>query len=63
MLVKLIYNVCIVSHSVTISGVCIFDTNDVCPMYHIWGLPVLHYHKIMVIYPYPFLVVMTQLFS
>ena len=22
---------------------------------HRWGLPVLHYHKIMVIYPYPFL--------
>ena len=30
---------------------------------HRWDLPVLHYHKIMVIYPYPFLVVMTQLFS
>ena len=26
-------------------------------------LPVLHYHKIMVIYLYPFLVVVTQLFS
>ena len=30
---------------------------------HIWELPVLHYHGIMVIYPYPFLVVITQLFS
>ena len=30
---------------------------------HIWYLPVLHYHKIMVIYLYPFLVVITQLFS
>ena len=30
---------------------------------HRWDLPVLHYHKIMVIYPYPFLVVITQLFS
>ena len=30
---------------------------------HRWELPVLHYHKIMVIYPYPFLVVITQLFS
>ena len=30
---------------------------------HKWELPVLHYHKIMVIYPYPFLVVITQLFS
>ena len=30
---------------------------------HIWELPVLHYHKIMVIYPYPFLVVIIQLFS
>ena len=30
---------------------------------HIWELPVLHYHKIMVIYPYPFSVVITQLFS
>ena len=28
-----------------------------------WELPVLRYHKIMVIYPYPFLVVITQLFS
>ena len=30
---------------------------------HIWELPVIHYHKIMVIYHYPFLVVITQLFS
>ena len=30
---------------------------------HRWDLPVLSYHKIMVIYPYPFLVVITQLFS
>ena len=30
---------------------------------HIWELPFLHYHGIMVIYHYPFLVVMTQLFS
>ena len=30
---------------------------------HIWDLPVLHYHKILVIHPYPFLVVITQLFS
>ena len=30
---------------------------------HRWDLPVLHYHEIMVIYPYPFLVVITQLFS
>ena len=30
---------------------------------HRWDLPVLHYHKIMVIYPYPFLVVINQLFS
>ena len=30
---------------------------------HRWELPVLHYHKIMVIYPYPFLVVIAQLFS
>ena len=28
-----------------------------------WKSPVLHYHEIMVIYPYPFLVVITQLFS
>ena len=28
-----------------------------------WELSVLYYHKIMVIYPYPFLVVITQLFS
>ena len=32
-------------------------------MGHRWDLPVLRYHKIMVIYPYPFLVVITQLFS
>ena len=30
---------------------------------HIWDLPVLHYHKIIVIYPYPCFVVITQLFS
>ena len=30
---------------------------------HRWNLPVLHYHEIMVIYPYPFLVVINQLFS
>ena len=28
---------------------------------HRWDLPVLHYHEIMVIYPYPFLVVITLL--
>ena len=27
---------------------------------HIWDLPTLQYHKIMVIYPYPFLVVITK---
>ena len=30
---------------------------------HGWELPVLHYHEIMVIYPYPFLVVITPLIS
>ena len=30
---------------------------------HRWDLPVIHYHKIMVIYPYPFFVVISQLFS
>ena len=30
---------------------------------HIWELPILHYHKIMVIYPYPFLGVISQLFT
>ena len=30
---------------------------------HIWELPVLCYHKIMVIYPSPFLVVINQFFS
>ena len=30
---------------------------------HRWGLPVLHYHEIMVIYHYPFFEVITQLFS
>ena len=30
---------------------------------HRWELTVLHYHKIMVIYPYPFLVVIAQFFS
>ena len=34
-----------------------------CPIVHRWELSVLHYHEIMVIYPYPFLVVITQLFS
>ena len=31
------------------------------PHKYIWELPVLRYHKILVIYPYPFLVVITQL--
>ena len=30
---------------------------------HRWDLPVLHYHKIMVIYHYPVFVVITQFFS
>ena len=30
---------------------------------HRWDLPVLHYHKIMVTYPYPFFAVITQFFS
>ena len=30
---------------------------------HRWDLPVLRYHEILVIYPYPFLVIITQLFS
>ena len=30
---------------------------------HRWDLPILHYHEIMVIFPYPFFVVITQLFS
>ena len=30
---------------------------------HGWELPVLRYHEIMVIYPYPFLVVTTKLLS
>ena len=29
---------------------------------HVWEQPVLHYNKVMVIYPYPFLVVLTQFF-
>ena len=33
------------------------------PLDHRWDLPVLRYHKIMVIYHYPFVVVITQLFS
>ena len=37
--------------------------DDVPSIWHRWGLPVMHYHEIMVIYPYPFLVVITQLFS
>ena len=28
-----------------------------------WELPVIHYHEIMVIYHYPFLVVITHMFS
>ena len=33
------------------------------PARYRWELTVLHYHKIMVIYPYPFLVVITPFFS
>ena len=39
--------------------VFIYDINE----HHTWKLPVLRYNKIMVIYPYPFLVVFTQFFS
>ena len=35
----------------------------IADLQHRWDLPVLRYHKIMVIQPYPFLVVITQLFS
>ena len=28
---------------------------------HRWELPVLHYHEILVIYPYPFFVVITKI--
>ena len=31
-----------------------------CAVSHIWELPVIHYHKVMVIYPYPFLVAITH---
>ena len=34
-----------------------------CRGSHRWDLPVLHYHEILVIYPYHFLVVINQLFS
>ena len=34
-----------------------------CRFYHRWELPVPHYHKIIVIYPYLFLVSINQLFS
>ena len=33
------------------------------PTNHRWELSVLHYHEIMVIYPYPSFLVITQLFS
>ena len=33
------------------------------PLTHRWELPVLRYHKILLTYPYPFFVVITQLFS
>ena len=39
----------------------ILNQSDRCT--HRWDLPVLHYHKMMVIYPYPFLVIITLLFS
>ena len=41
----------------------IIDAALLSTLEHRWDLPVLHYHKIMVIYPYPFFVVITQLFS
>ena len=40
-----------------------FTPTRIYAIHHRWDLPVLHYHEIMVIYPYPFLVVITQLFS
>ena len=35
----------------------------VLPLLHRWELPILRFGKIMVVYPYPFLVVITLLFS
>ena len=34
-----------------------------CCSFHRWKILVLYYHKMMAIQPYPFLVVITQLFS
>ena len=33
------------------------------PSVHIWELPVFYYNEIMVTYPYPFFLVINQLFS
>ena len=41
--------------------ICVFIV--VYGMYHRWELTVLRYHKILVIFPYPFFVVINQLFS
>ena len=37
--------------------------SNMASVLHRWDLPVLRYHKVMVIYPYHFLVVIDQLFS
>ena len=37
--------------------------NGWIPVGHRWELPVLHYHEIMVMYPYPFLMAIAQLLS
>ena len=49
------------------SGISRFPTHVEMPIVrygnHRWELPVLRYHKILVIYPYTFFVVINQLFS
>ena len=64
----IIYYVTITSFFLTILGLVpnLIAQGKVCFTFnpnHIWKLPVLRYHKIMPIYPYPFLVVNIEFFS
>ena len=51
-----------VRHTQPIDATKMDDTNPMGVVYR-WELPVSYYHKIIVIYPYPFLVVINLFFS
>ena len=54
---------CLGSRVGSAEGFLLRDSRGLYFSLHRWELSVSHYHKIMVIYPYPFFVVITLLFS